>query len=90
MVVREPGNNKNILEKDIVYKERSFKIRNLPDPNNANYEICVLARDSMGNVKHFRNSQCRLLDKHNFSSSSIKLSISAMFTFIPIVSVGLW
>lgn len=84
LVVREPGGGKNILERDIVYKERSYQIRDLPDPN-AKYELCVLARDSVGNVKHFRSSQCRSIDKQAFSSSSRQSAINILFILAPIV-----
>ncbi|OXU29844.1 hypothetical protein TSAR_010372 [Trichomalopsis sarcophagae] len=89
LVVREPGGRKNVLEKDIVYKERSFKIRDLPDPN-AKYELCILARDSVGNVKHFRSSQCRILDKHAFSSSSRQSTINILLVLAPIVFTAFW
>lgn len=84
LVVREPGGRKNVLEKDIVYKERSYKIRDLPDPDTK-YELCVLARDSVGNVKHFRNSQCRILDKHAFNSGHGQSTINILFVLAPIV-----
>ncbi|XP_058806649.1 chaoptin [Phymastichus coffea] len=84
LVVREPGGRKNVLEKDIVYKERSYKIRDLPDPN-AKYELCVLARDSVGNVKHFRSSQCRLLDKQAFSSAHGQSTINILLVLAPII-----
>ncbi|KAJ8679374.1 hypothetical protein QAD02_015161 [Eretmocerus hayati] len=81
LVVREPGGEKNILEKDIVYKERSYKIRDLPNPD-IKYEVCVLARDSIGNVRHFRSSQCKILDKQAFSSSVALASINTLLLFI--------
>ncbi|KAK0094348.1 hypothetical protein PV326_011160 [Microctonus aethiopoides] len=62
IVVREVGGSRAVIEKDLVYRERSFKIRNLPE-STSKYELCVLARDSIGNVKHFRNSQCQVLNK---------------------------
>ncbi|KZC08623.1 Chaoptin [Dufourea novaeangliae] len=60
VVVRESGNSKSAIEKDLVYSERSFKIQDLQD-SGSKYELCVLARDSEGNVKHFRSSQCQIL-----------------------------
>ncbi|XP_014224866.1 protein artichoke [Trichogramma pretiosum] len=83
LVVREPGGRKNIMERDIVYKERSYKIRNLPDPD-AKYELCVLARDSVGNIKNFRNSQCRILDKTSYNSSSTQLpnNVTLILSFV--------
>ena len=85
-VVREPGGARNVLERDIVYKERSFKIRDLPDPA-AKYELCVLARDSVGNVKNFRSSQCRILDKQAFGSSPPQLTINVALALAPSVFV---
>ncbi|XP_017761511.1 PREDICTED: toll-like receptor Tollo [Eufriesea mexicana] len=68
-VVRESGSSKSAIEKDLVYSERSLKIQDLEDPGTK-YELCVLARDSEGNVKHFRSSQCQILAQHTFDSSS--------------------
>ncbi|XP_014218318.1 toll-like receptor Tollo [Copidosoma floridanum] len=81
LIVREPGSSKNILEKNIVYKERSFKIRPLPDPN-LKYEICVLARDSMGNVKTFQSSQCKILDKQTFSEATTQSTVNILLVFL--------
>lgn len=74
LVVREPGSKKNIIEKDIAYKERSFKVRQLPKSENV-YELCILARDSVGNVKNFISSQCRILDSHAFALAN-KMTIT--------------
>lgn len=60
---------KPIFEKEVVYIERSLTIENLPKDSSVKQELCVLARDSIGNVKHFRKSQCKILDR-NVSSSS--------------------
>ncbi|CAL7941377.1 unnamed protein product [Xylocopa violacea] len=69
IVVRESGSSKSAIEKDLVYSERSFKIQD-PQDSNTKYELCVLARDSEGNVKHFRSSQCKILGQHAFDLSS--------------------
>ncbi|XP_011301731.1 chaoptin [Fopius arisanus] len=89
LVVREPGGSKPIIEKDIVYKERSYKIQDIPE-SQAEYELCVLARDSIGNVKHFRNSQCQVLNKQPVKSSTTSISCSnvgAILATIFIVAV---
>ncbi|KAF7997541.1 hypothetical protein HCN44_006112 [Aphidius gifuensis] len=68
IVVKEVGKLRSIIEKDIVYNERSYKLRGL-SMSTTNYELCILARDSTGNVKHYRNSQCRILNKPSSLSS---------------------
>jgi len=73
IVVRESGSSKAMLEKDVVYSERSFRINDLKE-SSTKYELCVLARDSEGNVKHYRNSQCQILNQHN-SSLSVRASL---------------
>lgn len=69
VVVRETGSSKSAIEKDLVYSERSFRIQDLQD-SRSKYELCVLARDSEGNVKHFRSSQCQILTQNAFDSST--------------------
>ncbi|XP_011503472.1 PREDICTED: chaoptin [Ceratosolen solmsi marchali] len=88
IVVRELESSKNIFEKDIIYKERSLKIRDLPD-SNVKYELCILARDSVGNIKHFRKSQCRILDKTAFKSNSKQSTINTLLAVILIVFMNL-
>lgn len=68
VVVREFGSDKSTCEKDLVYSERSFRIHDLKE-SSTKYELCVLARDSEGNVKHFRNSQCQILNQRGTGSS---------------------
>ncbi|XP_039306164.1 insulin-like growth factor-binding protein complex acid labile subunit isoform X2 [Solenopsis invicta] len=67
VVVRESGSSKSMIEKDVVYSERSFRIHDLKE-SSTKFELCVLARDSEGNVKHYRNSQCQILNQHDLSS----------------------
>ncbi|XP_076160334.1 insulin like growth factor binding protein acid labile subunit convoluted [Ptiloglossa arizonensis] len=83
VVVRESGSSKSAIEKDLIYSERSFKIPDLQD-SRSKYELCVLARDSEGNVKHFRSSQCQLLAQSAFDSSTrftgtVSLILIALF-----------
>ncbi|CAG5092043.1 Similar to atk: Protein artichoke (Drosophila melanogaster) [Cotesia congregata] len=81
--------NKPLLEKDLVYKERSFKIKNLPESMNIKYELCVLARDSIGNVKHFRSSQCQILNKRPIlSSDSSALTCYFTLTLVTITLIA--
>ncbi|KAL6443741.1 hypothetical protein ACFW04_001670 [Cataglyphis niger] len=80
VVVRESGSSKSMIEKDVVYSERSFRVHDLTE-SNTKYELCVLARDSEGNVKHYRNSQCQILNQHN-SSSSISFRTNLYFVII--------
>lgn len=80
VVVRESGSSKSMLEKDVVYSERSFRIQDLKD-SSSKYELCVLARDSEGNVKHYRSSQCQILDQHD-TSSSVSLRASLYFVIV--------
>ncbi|XP_076240875.1 insulin like growth factor binding protein acid labile subunit convoluted [Calliopsis andreniformis] len=68
IIVRESGSSKSAIEKDLVYSERSFKIQDLQE-SRTKYELCVLARDSEGNVKHFRSSQCQILTQSAYDSS---------------------
>lgn len=77
VVVREFGSSKSTIEKDVVYSERSFRIHDLKE-SSAKYELCVLARDSEGNVKHFRNSQCQILN-HRSTGSAFGLGPSLYF-----------
>lgn len=69
VVVRESGSSKSAIEKDLVYSERSFKIQDLQD-SSSKYELCILARDSEGNVKHYRSSQCQILAQSAYDSST--------------------
>lgn len=78
VVVREFGSSKSTIEKDVVYSERSFRIHDLKE-SSIKYELCVLARDSEGNVKHFRNSQCQILNHRSSSGSSFSLRASLYF-----------
>ncbi|XP_043785504.1 insulin-like growth factor-binding protein complex acid labile subunit [Apis laboriosa] len=87
VVVRESGSGKSAIEKDLVYSERSFKIQDLRD-TGSKYELCVLARDSEGNVKHFRSSQCRTLAQHALlDSSSPRLAVNANLLILIAVSI---
>lgn len=76
IVLREIG-KKPLIEQDVVYSERSYKVHTLPK-SMSKYELCVLARDSIGNVKHFRDSQCQLLNQKFTSSGSSSLPLSAI------------
>ncbi|XP_078034273.1 insulin like growth factor binding protein acid labile subunit convoluted [Augochlora pura] len=80
VVVRETGSSKSAIEKDLVYSERSFKIQDLQG-TRTKYELCVLARDSEGNVKHFRSSQCQILTQSAFDSST-RLTVSMSLILI--------
>lgn len=80
VVVRESGSSKSMIEKDVVYSERSFRIHDLRE-SSTKYELCVLARDSEGNVKHYRNSQCQILNQHN-SGAPASLSASLYFVMV--------
>lgn len=86
IVVREIG-KKPLIEQDVVYNERSFKVHPL-EKSLSKYELCVLARDSIGNVKHFRDSQCQILNQKFSNSGSISLPLSAIslvfFSFLRI------
>lgn len=89
LIVREVAGNKPLLEKDLVYKERSFKIKDLPESMNIKYELCVLARDSIGNVKHFRSSQCQILNKRPIlSSDSSALTCYFTLTLVTITLIA--
>ncbi|XP_060827399.1 insulin-like growth factor-binding protein complex acid labile subunit [Bombus pascuorum] len=83
VVVRESGSSKSAIEKDLVYSERSFKIPELQD-SGTKYELCVLARDSEGNVKHFRSSQCRILAQHGLDSSTSRFTVNAFLILIAV------
>lgn len=88
VVVRESGSGKSAIEKDLVYSERSFKIQDLRE-TGSRYELCVLARDSEGNVKHFRSSQCRTLAHHHLlDSSSPRLAANPNLLVLIAVSVS--
>ncbi|XP_043466037.1 toll-like receptor 3 [Leptopilina heterotoma] len=76
IVLREIG-KKPLIEQDVVYSERSYKVHTLPK-SMSKYELCILARDSIGNVKHFRDSQCQLLNQKFTSSGSSYLPLSAI------------
>ncbi|CAD1469924.1 unnamed protein product [Heterotrigona itama] len=81
VVVRESGSSKSAIEKDLVYSERSFKIPDLQD-SGTKYELCVLARDSEGNVKHFRSSQCQILAQNGFDSSASRFTVNVFLILI--------
>ncbi|XP_067004524.2 protein artichoke [Anabrus simplex] len=48
-----------ILEKDLTYTTRSYVLKELP--KNKKLELCLLARDSEGNVRTWRDTQCRVM-----------------------------
>ena len=90
IVVREVGSSKSIIERDLVYKERSFTIKgNVPEfeDTSTKYELCVLARDSIGNVKNFRSSQCQVLMKNpgHGSSGNSKTTSTVTILVLPFV-----
>lgn len=87
VVVRESGSSKSTIEKDVVYSERSFRIHDLKE-SSTKYELCVLARDSEGNVKHFRNSQCQILNQLS-SDSSVSLRANLYFAIVAVSSIFL-
>lgn len=79
---------KPIFEKDVVYIERSLTITDLPKDSPIKQELCVLARDSIGNVKHYRKSQCKILDKNSTSSGvDIKYSILNVVVIIALTII---
>ncbi|KDR19221.1 protein artichoke isoform X2 [Zootermopsis nevadensis] len=45
-----------VLELDLPYSARSHVVQGLP--SSLHIELCLLARDSAGNVRHWRASQC--------------------------------
>lgn len=57
LVAREAQNV--VLELDLPYSTRSHVVRGLPA--SPHIELCLLARDSAGNVRHWRASQCTAL-----------------------------
>jgi hypothetical protein len=64
-----------VLELDLPYSARSHVVRGLP--SSLHLELCLLARDSAGNVRHWRSSQCTLLPPSDSYSHA-----SAPFTSI--------
>lgn len=64
LVVRETQHV--VLEQDIPYSARSHVVRGLPV--NPHLELCLLARDSAGNVRHWRSSQCTLVPSGEYRS----------------------
>lgn len=78
IVVREAGGSRSVIERDLVYSERSYKVESLPY-SDTKYELCVLARDSEGNVKHFRSSQCQILWRNpSNAATSTYLSLALL------------
>jgi len=73
LVAREAQNV--VLELDLPYSTRSHVVRGLPA--SFHLELCLLARDSAGNVRHWRASQCTALPPGDNSSH-----VSAPFTSV--------
>lgn len=48
-----------LLEKDLSYTTRSYVVKDLPDKEQL--QLCLLARDSEGNVRKWRETQCRVM-----------------------------
>lgn len=68
LVAREAQNV--VLELDLPYSARSHVVRGLP--SSPHLELCLLARDSTGNVRHWRASQCTMLPpSDNYSHASV-------------------
>lgn len=89
VVVRELGSSKSTIEKDLVYNARSYKIQDLP-VSRSKYELCVLARDSEGNVKHFRESQCQILNEQTYSSTAHLRSSFSLIMIVLFFRILLW
>lgn len=73
LVAREAQNV--VMELDLPYSTRSYVVRGLPA--SPHLELCLLARDSAGNVRHWRASQCSALPPGDYFSHA-----SAPFTSV--------
>jgi hypothetical protein len=69
-----------VLELDLPYSARSHVVRGLPA--SPRLELCLLARDSAGNVRHWRASQCTALPPGDHFSHSSAPYASVMFSVI--------
>lgn len=78
LVAREAQNV--VLEMDLPYSTRSHVVRGLTA--SPQLELCLLARDSTGNVRHWRASQCTALPHDDNSSHTSAPFTSVMGYFI--------
>lgn len=55
----EPQDPSVVLQRVLPYTARAHMVQDLPAGDTL--ELCVLAKDSAGNVRRWRRSQCRML-----------------------------
>ncbi|KAF4522691.1 hypothetical protein B566_EDAN012708 [Ephemera danica] len=78
IIVRDKDTQDTILEREVPYTARSDTLP--PLPRKQNLQLCLLARDSQGNVRVWRDNQCITLDQ---TSSATTLTITTLF--IPVI-----
>jgi hypothetical protein len=82
LVAREAQNV--VLEVDLPYSARSHVVRGLP--SSPHLELCLLARDSTGNVRHWRASQCTVLPPSGYSSHA-SAPIASIMCYVILVTL---
>jgi len=82
LVAREAQNV--VLEMDLPYSTRSHVVRGLP--SSPRLELCLLARDSAGNVRHWRASQCTALPPGD-NSSHASVPVTSVIGYVILVAL---
>ncbi|PSN36791.1 hypothetical protein C0J52_24097, partial [Blattella germanica] len=75
-----------VLEHDVPYSVRTHVLKKIPA--HPQLELCLLARDSAGNVRHWHSSQCTMLSTgKSYSDASIPYLSTACFIFAAVVYI---
>jgi hypothetical protein len=82
LVAREAQNV--VLEMDLPYNTRSHVVRGLPA--RPHLELCLLARDSAGNVRHWRASQCTAVPPGD-NTSHASAPITSVICYVIVVAL---
>lgn len=82
LVAREAQNV--VLELDLPYSARSHVVRGLP--SSPHLEMCLLARDSSGNVRHWRASQCTMLPPSDYYSHA-SIPFTSIMCYVVLVAL---
>ncbi|XP_065336197.1 protein artichoke-like [Cloeon dipterum] len=77
IIVRDKDTQDDIFEKEVPYTMRSDTIP--PLPSGGNLQVCVLAKDSEGQLRLWRDSQCRSLKSLTSSAESLSKLHFALF-----------
>ncbi|XP_059473755.1 chondroadherin-like protein [Neocloeon triangulifer] len=71
IIVRDKNTQDNVYEKEVPYNVRSDEIP--PLQTGGDLQVCILAKDSDGQIRIWRENQCRSLD--SLTSSATRLTL---------------